>query len=335
MKKLKASIIIPMYNAENKIQELIEALSKQKEKGFEVIIVDDGSTDNSVVVLKKIRINFPLKLIKQKNSGPAVARNKGAKNAKADIIIFLDSDCVPKEDFVKKIIEPFKDREIVGVQGEYETKNKEFLTARYVGYEMHYRHEPMKKMERIDHIATYACAYRKKEFGEGFLSIFKKANMEDVEFSYRLAEKNKKMVFQPEAIVKHPHPQKFWKFMKQQVSRGYWRVPGYSEHPKKILRDSYLGYGPIIQGSLSLIFIASLLLALIGFFINPYFLIAPIVFFALIYATNLPFGLYCIIYEFKMLFIAPLIASLRSIAGTIGFVYGVLYFKILKRRVFK
>jgi len=324
MKKLKASIVTPVYNAEDTLLELFDGLKRQTEKDFEWVIVDDGSKDNSLSLLRSFKAKFPIKIISQKNSGPAVARNVGAKNAKSEIIIFLDSDCEPRVDFVEKIIQPFSDLETVGVQAETETKNTYSLIARYVSCEIYYRHEFMKKNQKIDHISTCACAYRKKDFGNGFLTDFKKADMEDVEFSYRLAKENKTLVFQPSAIVKHYHPEGFWNFMKIQFSRGYWRALGHKKHPEKMIKDSYMGYDMIVQGGLSFLFLMSILTALILdlLFVSFMPLLLPLLFFVLIVISNFPFGIYSAKYETKMLFFAPLIASCRSVAGTLGFLKG-------------
>lgn len=352
--KMKASIIIPMYNAEKHIEELLEALTKQSSFLLEVIIVDDGSTDNSFKIAIKTRINFPLKIIKQENQGPATARNMGIKEAKSDIIIFLDSDCIPTKNFVKNILKPFKNPEISGVQGEYITKNFNNLIARYVGYEIEYRHRNMKG--KIDHIATYACAYRKKDLGEGFLTDFKEPNMEDIELSYRLSEQGKKLVFQSLAKVKHPHPENIFKYLKQQFKRGYWRVLGHYKHPKKLLKDSYFGSTLFIQGFLVLLLFLSFLfpvnLTIFRFF-SPkedisffsfieIFKALPFLFpLLLLYFSNFPFILYCIEKEREILvnkksficeslILFPLIASLRSIVGVLGFGWGILNFYLNK-----
>lgn len=331
-RKQEASIVIPMYNAEKLIIETLDALKKQTFKHFEVIVVDDGSTDNSFNLVKKYRANFSLRVIKQKNSGPATARNNGVKHAKTNIIIFIDSDCVPHPDFVEKILIPMKNKEVFGVQGEYETKNKKFLISRYIGYEIYYRHEKMKN-RNIDHIATYACAYRKEALGKGFLNIFKKADMEDTELSYRLAKENKKLVFQEDVIVKHPHPSSFSRFIKQQYTRGYWRALGHLKHPSKLVKDSYMGMSMAVQGSLSLAFFIMLIFYIISIFLSGLtrLIFLPLLFLALIYLSNVPFGIYCLRYEKKMLFLAPLLASIRSIVGTIGFLKGIICFKMFKK----
>ena len=326
-----------MYNSERTIKETLDALNTQTKKNFEVIIVNDGSTDNSMEIVKKFKADFPLKIISQQNSGPAVARNSGAKHSKKDVIIFLDSDCIPHEDFVEKITAPLKNKEVCGIEGRYETKNKNFWVARYVGYEMDYRQEPMKKAERIDHVATYACCYRKEVFGKGFLNIFRKANMEDTELSYRLTKENKKLVFQPSAIVKHPHPEKFLGFLKQQYARGYWRALGHIRHPEKLVKDSYMGNSMIVQGGLALLFFLTLLfyLSSVYFFGFIKFLYLPLMLFLLLYISNFNLGVYCARCEKKMLFFAPLIASFRSIAACAGFLKGFFDFNVSSKNQIK
>lgn len=91
----KVSVVIPLYNSENTIVRCIESVVMQTVPVFEIIVVDDGSTDNSVKQVSEYIINNDIKnviLLKQINSGPSVARNKGLSYASGDFIAFLDSD---------------------------------------------------------------------------------------------------------------------------------------------------------------------------------------------------------------------------------------------------
>src|SRR3989344_4693238 len=88
---IKASIIVPAFNAEKSIGKCLQALQNQSVKGLEIIVVNDGSTDNTAVEAGKFK---GVKVISQKNKGPAAARNLGAWNAKSKTLIFTDSDCV-------------------------------------------------------------------------------------------------------------------------------------------------------------------------------------------------------------------------------------------------
>jgi len=332
-KKLVASVVIPIYNAEKNIVETLDALNHQTVDNFEVVLVDDGSKDDSLKIIREYKSKFKKKVISQENSGPAAARNLGAKSSDSEIIIFLDSDCVPYENFVEEMIKPFEDKEIVGVHGQYETKNKNSFIARYIGYEMAYRQEPMKKAERIDHMATHAAAYRKKDFGEGFSTGFRHADMEDIEFSYRLAKEGKKMVFRSSAKIKHPHPEKFSKFVKQQFGRGYWRVLGHIKHPEKIVKDSYMGNSIAVQGLLSVLFFILTLIYIFSIMLFGFlkFLYLPLIGIVIIYLSNIPLGIYCFKYEKNMLILAPAMAVIRSISATLGFLLGMVNFVLLKR----
>ena len=85
------SVVIPLYNKEASIAQSLKSVLSQEYDDYEVVIVDDGSTDGSVAVVEAI--NDPrIRLIKQENGGPSKARNTGVKNAKGEWILFLDAD---------------------------------------------------------------------------------------------------------------------------------------------------------------------------------------------------------------------------------------------------
>lgn len=85
------SVVIPLYNKEASIKQSLMSVLSQSYQDFEVVIVDDGSTDNSVAKVEEIQ-DSRIRLIRQENGGPSKARNTGVKNAKGDWILFLDAD---------------------------------------------------------------------------------------------------------------------------------------------------------------------------------------------------------------------------------------------------
>ena len=91
MKNIKFSIIIPAYNVEKYIAKTIVSILSQKYNNFELIVVDDGSYDNTVNIIKKFD-DSRIKLFCQKNSGVSSARNKGISESSGDYIVFVDSD---------------------------------------------------------------------------------------------------------------------------------------------------------------------------------------------------------------------------------------------------
>lgn len=88
---MKISVVIPLYNKEKQIAHTLQSVFKQTFQDFEVVVVDDGSTDSSVAEVEKFS-DSRIRLIHQKNAGVAAARNRGIEEAKGDLIAFLDAD---------------------------------------------------------------------------------------------------------------------------------------------------------------------------------------------------------------------------------------------------
>lgn len=108
------SVIIPTYNEEDVILDCLNSLSKQTCKdlpaqaGFEVIVVDDGSTDTTLLKLRSASktLNYQLEVINGKHEGAGAARNLGARQAKGEILVFVDADMTFDRNFLKMLIKP-------------------------------------------------------------------------------------------------------------------------------------------------------------------------------------------------------------------------------------
>jgi glycosyltransferase involved in cell wall biosynthesis len=119
-KNPKLSIIIPTYNEERDISNCIFSLLEQSYKNFEIIVVDDGSTDNTI---KRIALfkNRKIKVLKQNHKGPGEARNLGARNSKGEILIFIDADMTFEKNYLKNLIIPIIEGEkVIGTSHDYE-----------------------------------------------------------------------------------------------------------------------------------------------------------------------------------------------------------------------
>lgn len=104
---MKISVIIPIFNEQDVILDCLDSLSHQSISDFEVIVVDDGSTDNTSKILKKYKSSkFGLKLYKQNHLGAGAARNLGAKHAHGEIFVFVDSDMTFDKKFLQDLINP-------------------------------------------------------------------------------------------------------------------------------------------------------------------------------------------------------------------------------------
>ena len=98
------SVIIPIYNSISTIKECLDTVFNSDFKNFEVIVISDNSTDDSVKIAKE----YKCKIIElPENNGPAFARNVGADNAKGDILFFVDSDVIIKKNALTHISEIF------------------------------------------------------------------------------------------------------------------------------------------------------------------------------------------------------------------------------------
>lgn len=103
----KISVIIPAYNEEDVIVDCLSSLDKQTHPNFEVIIVDDGSKDDTSRLVEGYKSNkYKLRIIRQNHKGPGVGRNLGAKKSTGEILVFVDADMTFDEDFLKKLVKP-------------------------------------------------------------------------------------------------------------------------------------------------------------------------------------------------------------------------------------
>ena len=160
---LDISVIIPAYNAQETIQACLDAIGHQSvdRSRYEIIVVDDGSTDATWQVVNKCE---GVRCITQANQGPAAARNRGAKEAKGEILLFTDADCKPNFYWVEEMIKPFSvNPDTAGVKGVYTTEQKE-IVARFVQIEYEDKYDKMKKDDFIDFIDTYSAAFKRTIF---------------------------------------------------------------------------------------------------------------------------------------------------------------------------
>ena len=106
---LLISVIIPTYNRAGQLKDCLDSLFNQTYKNFEIIVIDDGSTDCTEDLVRDLQKEHKnLKYLKQKNKGPAGARNLGIKKARGKIIVFCDDDCTADKEWIKNIAEAYK-----------------------------------------------------------------------------------------------------------------------------------------------------------------------------------------------------------------------------------
>jgi len=322
---MRVSVVVPAHNASATIEECLQALARQSlpRAEYEVIVVDDGSSDST----RATAARYGVEVLTQDHQGPATARNLGADEAQGEIILFTDADCVPASNWIETMLAPFRDDQIAGAKGVYRTHQKA-LVARFVQLEYEDKYDLMRKERYIDFIDTYSAAYRKEVFNnnEGFDPAFPRASGEDVEFSYRLAERGYKMVFVPQAIVYHHHVDSLRDYLKRKFYVGYWRVLMYRKHPAKIWKDSHTPQLLKVQVGVALLFFALCPLVLL----RREFLLAPAITTVLFLATALPFMVKSWPKDQAVSIFSPFLLFLRACALGFGFMAG-LFGRLLEK----
>lgn len=116
MKNTLISIIIPAFNEERKIRNCLNSIFAQTYKNLEVFVVDDGSSDNTMNIVREFK---SIKLLQQNHRGPGAAKNLAAEQSKGKIFVFVDSDEILDKDYVKKMVSPIINDESLATIGVY------------------------------------------------------------------------------------------------------------------------------------------------------------------------------------------------------------------------
>lgn len=140
---IKYSFIVPVYNTSKYLKKCLDSLAGQNFKDFEIIIVNDGSTDNSKNIISEYEEKYNnIKVINQKNGGLSVARNNGVKGATGKYLIFIDSDDYVETNLLKEVDNEIDDSEVLRFQVITEDEDGGNVKA--------YNEEPFNEMKGYD-----------------------------------------------------------------------------------------------------------------------------------------------------------------------------------------
>lgn len=232
----KYSIIVPVYNRPDEVDELLDSLTRQAYADFEVIIVEDGSSSPCKEVCDKYAGKLPLRYFMKENSGPGQSRNYGAERAAGEYLIILDSDVVLPDGYLQAVEDELTLHGACDAFGGADASHPSFTTVqKAISYSMTSFFTTggirggKKKLDKF-YPRSYNMGIRREVYAE--LGGFSKMRFgEDIDFSYRIVEAGYKCRLFPEAWVWHKRRTDLKKFFRQVYNSGIARINLEKRHP--------------------------------------------------------------------------------------------------------
>ncbi len=217
--KAPISVVIPAYNEAKNIAECLGAIQASRYKDLEIIVVDDGSHDET----QRIARSFGAKVIIQKHLGKVAALNRGAKESTHEFIVTIDADTIVEPDFFINIIAPFSDLTVGATSGSARVKNRSSILGMYQNLEYHHNNLLRNSFTRVfgDGIWFFGAVgcYRKKALEE--VGGFKENTMsEDMDVTLDLKRAGYKTKDVSTALAYTIVPTTFSAFLSQR--RRWW-----------------------------------------------------------------------------------------------------------------
>lgn len=280
-KPMYFSIVIPVYNRPEEVDELLLSLCDQTHKPFEVIIVEDGSARRSEEVVERYRDRLAITYHEKPNSGPGLSRNAGAALAKNEYLIFFDSDCIIPAAYLSNVARFLRDHRVdffggpdaalptfTTVQKAINYSMTSFLTTGGIRGKKRSMEAflPRGFNMGVSKEAYQAVGgYRKMRFGE------------DIDISLRLREAGYSSALIPDAHVYHKRRTTYRQFFKQVYNFGIARINLFLLHPGS-LKSVH---------ALPALFVVGMAGLLIASLIYPLLLLLPLLYSLLLFLDSL------------------------------------------------
>jgi GT2 family glycosyltransferase len=240
--KADLSVVIPTFNRADLLPKVLDALAHQRGAGhFEVVVVDDGSSDGTSAILESFEAPFPFRFLRQDNAGPATARNRGVKAAEGAQIVFLGDDTVPESSFLAEhraahAARPGRTIAVLGRTCWPPGRRITPLLDQINEFGLQFGYGLIENFEAVPFNFFYTSNIslpRRLLLEAGlFDTTFPHAAWEDIELSYRLFGRGMGIVYCPTAVVRHYHDITFDSFRRRQRRAGEAAAIFYRKHPE-------------------------------------------------------------------------------------------------------
>jgi glycosyltransferase involved in cell wall biosynthesis len=248
----EVTVVIPTYNRLDVLPEVLAALEAQRTAvPFEVVVVDDGSSDGTEAWLAAWEPRMPARWLRQENSGPAAARNAGVQAAEGRLVAFLGDDTVPAPGWLAAHRQAHRERgdgghlAVIGYTGWHPRMRRNAFLDYVNEYGLQFGYALIEDPNDVPFNFLYTSNLsmpRELLQAEPFDLRFPYAAWEDIEAGYRLQQRRgMRLLYQPEAVTMHDHPTSFDRFAERQEKAGYSAVVFYGLHPEL---GGFLGLGP-------------------------------------------------------------------------------------------
>ncbi len=235
---MRYSVIIPVYNRPDEVDELLQSLADQSFKDFEVIVVEDGSTIPCLEVAEKYKAVLDLKYYQKTNSGPGQTRNYGAERSRGEYLIILDSDCILPEGYLDAIEAELKTAPADAFGGPDRAHDSFTDIQKAINYSMTSFFTTggirggKKKMDKF-YPRSFNMGVRREVYQA--LGGFSKMRFgEDIDFSIRIFKEGYRCRLFPGAWVYHKRRTDLRKFFKQVHNSGIARINLYKKYPESL-----------------------------------------------------------------------------------------------------
>ena len=230
--RVPVSVIIPVYNAASRLPQLVAALQALSPQPEEIILVDDGSSDDTYRLLQALRLDTPVVAISQSNKGPAAARNAGVFRASSPFLAFTDDDCIPSPGWLGAYYQA------AAAEPNFEVAFGAVVATGRKRYLSHYVENAGEGHQTANAFYRRETVVRLGGFDERFLTPY----LEDTDLYLRVQPLGREL-FVSEALVEHPirPTSALRKVMRMKIHRNDFLL--YRKHAA-VYRRRHRGAGP-------------------------------------------------------------------------------------------